>query len=48
MQRGGWGSDKTHKTIYRETIEVYKKNTDLTLTHFNNMQHEISHEKEKP
>lgn len=49
MQRGGWGSDKTLKAIYRGTIEEYtKKYTDMTLTHFDDMQHEISHEKEKP
>ncbi len=49
MQRGGWGSDKTLKAIYRGTIEEYsQKYTGITLSHFDSMQHEISHEKEKP
>lgn len=48
MQRGGWGSDRTLKAIYRGTIEEYtQKYTDITLSHFDNMQHEIQHEKEK-
>ena len=49
MQRGGWGSDRTLKAIYSGTIKDYEeKFTDMTLSHFNSMQHEISHEKEKP
>lgn len=48
MQRGGWSSDRTLKAIYRGTIEEYaQKYTDITLPHFDNMQHEIQHEKEK-
>lgn len=48
MQRGGWGSDKTLKAIYRGTIEEYtQKYTDLTLTHFDGMQHEIQHDTKK-
>lgn len=40
MQRGGWGSDRTLKAIYRGTIEEYtQKYTDITLSHFDNMQH---------
>lgn len=49
MQRGGWGSDRTLKAIYRGTIKDYEeKYTNMTLSHFDSMQHEISHEKEKP
>lgn len=41
MQRGGWSSDKTLKAIYRGTIEEYtQKYTDMTIAHFDNMQHE--------
>lgn len=48
MQRGGWGSDRTLKAIYRGTIKDYEeKYTNMTLSHFESMQHEISHEKEK-
>lgn len=44
MQRGGWGSDHTLKAIYRGTIAEYsQKYTDMTLEHFNNMQHEMQH-----
>lgn len=44
MQRGGWASDKTLKNIYRGTIEDYtKKYTDMTLAHFDTMQHEMQH-----
>lgn len=46
MQRGGWSSDKTLKAIYRGTIEEYtQKYTDITLSHFDSMQHEIQHKK---
>lgn len=48
MQRGGWNSDRTLKAIYRGTIEEYtQKYTDMTLSHFDSMQHEIQHKKEK-
>lgn len=46
MQRGGWSSDQTLKAIYRGTMEDYeKKFTDITVSHFENMQHEMQHEK---
>lgn len=46
MQRGGWGSDRTLKATYRGTIEEYtQKYTDITLSHFDSMQHEMQHEK---
>jgi len=49
MQRGGWSSDKTLKAIYRGTIKDYEeKYTDMTLSHFEGMQHEMQHAKEKP
>lgn len=49
MQRGGWGSDRTLKAIYRGTIEEYtQKYTDMALSHFNNMQHEMQHEVKNP
>lgn len=48
MQRGGWSSDKTLKAIYRGTIKNYEeKYTDMTLSHFEDMQHEMQHAKEK-
>ena len=48
MQRGGWSSDRTLKAIYRGTIDEYtQKYTNITLSHFDNMQHEMQHEKEK-
>lgn len=48
MQRGGWSSDRTLKSIYRGTIEDYtKKYTDIALNHFDSMQHEMQHEIEK-
>lgn len=49
MQRGGWSSDKTLKAIYRGTIKDYEeKYTNMTLSHFEGMQHEMQHAKEKP
>ena len=48
MLRGGWSSDKTLKSIYRGTIEEYeKKYTDITLAHFDKMQHEMQHTKKE-
>ncbi|WP_029503931.1 site-specific integrase [Lachnoclostridium phytofermentans] len=38
MARGGWGSDKVLKAIYRGTIDDYQKRfTDLTNTHFDEL-----------
>lgn len=46
MQRGGWSSDHTLKAIYRGTIEEYtQKYNNMTLQHFDKMQHEMQHEK---
>ncbi len=48
MERGGWSSDKTLKDIYRGTIDDYNlKFQKVALSHFEDMQHEIQHEKEK-
>jgi len=48
MQRGGWSSDQTLKNIYRGIIEDYnKKYTAAALSHFDKMQHEMQHGKEK-
>lgn len=48
MQRGGWSSDRTLKAIYRGTIKDYEtKYTNITLSHFEDMQHEMQHGKEK-
>ncbi|SHL20434.1 hypothetical protein SAMN02745136_04351 [Anaerocolumna jejuensis DSM 15929] len=42
MQRGGWSSDKTLKEVYRGTINDYEqKYLDVTIKHFESMQHEI-------
>lgn len=49
MQRGGWSSDQTLKAIYRGTIEEYtQKYNNMTLQHFDNMQHEMQHKNKKP
>ena len=46
MQRGGWSSDATLKNIYRGAMDGYsKKFTDLTNSHFEEMQHEMQHKK---
>ena len=48
MQKGGWKSDTTLKAIYRGAIDDYaKKYNNIANEHFNNMQHEMQHEKEK-
>ncbi len=48
MQRGGCSPDKTLKAIYRGTIKDYEeKYTGMTLTHFEDMKHEMQHVKEK-
>lgn len=49
MQRGGWASDKTLKNIYRGTIKDYEeKYTSMTLSHFEDMQHEMQHKQKEP
>ena len=48
MQRGGWSSDATLKSIYRNVIdeEAVRFNQSL-IQHINSMQHEMQHEKKK-
>lgn len=49
MQRGGWASDSTLKNIYRGSMDDYnKKFTDMTIAHFDNMQHEMQHKNKNP
>lgn len=49
MERGGWSSDSTLKQIYRGSMDDYsKKFTDMTNKHFETMQHEMQHKKQKP
>ena len=46
MQRGGWSSDMTLKSIYRGAMDDFsRKFTDITNEHFSNMQHEMQHRK---
>ena len=48
MQRGGWSSDKTLKQVYRGTINDFEqKYLDVTLNHFETMQHELQHKNKK-
>ncbi|MEG0720572.1 MAG: hypothetical protein RR446_02285 [Lachnospiraceae bacterium] len=48
MQKGGWGSDRVLKDVYRHTMNdtEHKMNT-IAIQHFENMQHEMQHEKNK-
>ena len=48
MQRGGWASDHVMKSVYRNIIdaEAARQNKKI-LDHFNDMQHEMQHKKEK-
>lgn len=49
MERGGWSSDKTLKEIYRGTMDDYNaKFQNIAFEHFQNMQHEMQHEKINP
>lgn len=48
MQRGGWSSDKTLKQVYRGTINDYEqKYLDVTIQHFESMQHDLQHGNKK-
>ena len=48
MERGGWSSDRTLKNVYRGTIEDYQKQfIDITLDHFDKMQHKMQHKEDK-
>lgn len=46
MQCDSWLFDKTLKAIYRDMIKDYEeKYTDMTLSHFEGIQHEMQHKK---
>ena len=48
MQRGGWKTDKVLKSVYRGTLDDYNKEFTYQInTYFEEMQHEMQHEKEK-
>jgi integrase len=49
MRMGGWSTDRTMKAVYRNTLVPERdKFAKMSLSHFENMQHEMQHEKEKP
>lgn len=49
MQRGGWASDGVLKQVYRHALEdKTKQMSEKVNGYFENMQHEMQHEKEKP
>lgn len=48
MKRGGWKSDRILKKVYRNTIDSEdKKFIDRVNSHFENMQHDMQHERKK-
>lgn len=48
MQAGGWGNDKVLKEVYRHAMsDVQKEMSTIAIRHFENMQHEMQHTKEK-
>lgn len=48
MEMGGWKTDRTLKAVYRNTLKPEKdKFANISLSHFDTMQHEIQHEKKK-
>lgn len=48
MERGGWKSDKILKQVYRNVIsDEQKKFTEQINSHFESMQHEMQHDKQK-
>ncbi len=49
MQMGGWSTDNTMKTVYRNTLKPERdKFAKISVAHFEKMQHEMQHEKKKP
>ena len=49
MLSNGWGNDRVLKEVYRHTLsDAQKKKRNIAIGHFDNMQHEMQHEKEKP
>ena len=48
MSMGGWSTDRTMKSVYRNTLAPEKdKFAKISLSHFETMQHEMQHEIEK-
>ena len=48
MEMGGWKTDRTLKAVYRNTLKPEKdKFANISLAHFDTMQHEMQHEKKK-
>ena len=48
MQMGGWSTDNTMKTVYRNTLKPERdKFAALSVSHFEKMQHEMQHKKRK-
>ena len=48
MQTGGWGNDRVLKEVYRHTLsETREKMSNIAVSYFETMQHEMQHEKEK-
>lgn len=48
MRMGGWSSDRTMKAVYRNTLAPERdKFAKLSLSHFENMQHEMQHKNKK-
>lgn len=48
MAMGGWNTDRTMKAVYRNTIAPERdKFAEMSVMHFEKMQHEMQHEKEK-
>lgn len=46
MEMGGWKTDRTMKAIYRNTLAPERnKFAQISLAHFESMQHEMQHEK---
>ncbi len=48
MAMGGWSTDRTMKTVYRNTLAPEQdKFAKISLAHFETMQHEMQHENKK-
>lgn len=48
MLANGWGNDRVLKEVYRHTLtDARKKMSSIAIEHFETMQHEMQHEKQK-
>ncbi len=48
MHTGGWGDDRVLKDVYRHALEdTKKKMSNVAISYFEGMQHEIQHENRK-